>query len=90
MKDTIDLLEAIGRDASMRHAQAGEMTRMLEEAQASEALVAAAASRDGSLLSAEFGQQSNQVPQVIQMPAREDEAPAEEEPLDSPVPESKS
>lgn len=90
MMDTIDLLEAIGSDASLRHAPADEMAQHLGRAQASAALVAAAASGDGSKLSAEFGQLPNQVPQVSQMPAREDEEPAEEEPLDIPAPGSKS
>lgn len=84
MTDTIDLLETIGGNASLRHASAEEMARALEEAQGSAALVAAAASGDRSMLSAEFGQQSNQIPQVTQMPAREEEEPADEEPLDIP------
>jgi hypothetical protein len=90
MTDTIELLEAIGRDASLRHTPAGEMARLLEQAQASAALVAAAASGDSSELTVEFGQLANQVPQVTQMPAREEEEPAEEEPLDIPAPGSKS
>jgi hypothetical protein len=90
MMDTIDLLEAIGSDASLRHAPAGELAQHLEQAQASAVLVAAAASGDSSVLSVEFGQQSNQVPQVVQMPAREEEEPTGEEPLDDPAPNSKS
>lgn len=86
MTDTIDLLETIGRNASLRHASPEEMARLLEQAQASAAMVAAAASGDGSMLSAEFGLQSNQTPQVIQMPAPDEDEPAEEEPLDSPAP----
>ena len=90
MTDTIDLLEAIGSDASLRHAPAGEMAQRLEQAQASAALIAAAAFGDSSALSVEFGQLPNQAPQVTQMPAREDEEPAEEEPLEIPAPGSKS
>jgi len=86
MKDTIDLLEAIGSNASLRHAPADEMARLLEQGQASPALVAAAASSDRSMLSAEFGQQSNLSPQSNQMPAREEEEPLEEEPLGGPAP----
>lgn len=86
MKDTIELLETIGGNASLRHTSADEMARFLEQGQASPALVAAAASRDGAMLSAEFGQQSNLTPQAVQMPAREEEEPLEEEPLDSPTP----
>jgi hypothetical protein len=90
MTDTIDLLESIGRDASLRHAPAGEMAHLLEQAQASGALVAAVASGDRSLLLMEFGTQINQSPQITQMPAQEEEEPMEEEPLDVPVPGSNS
>jgi len=90
MRDTIELLEAIGRDASLRHTPADEMAHLLGQAQASAALVAAAASGDSSQLTVEFGQLPNQVPQVTQMPAREEEEPAEEEPLDIPAPGSQS
>jgi hypothetical protein len=86
MTDTIDLLEAIGRDALLRHAPAGEMAHLLEQAQASEVLVAAAASGDRSMLAAEFGPQANQAPQITQMPASEEEESEEEEPLDNPAP----
>ncbi|MBP1474480.1 hypothetical protein J7I44_09210 [Frateuria sp. MAH-13] len=90
MTDTIELLEAIGRDASLRHAPGEELAQRLDGAQASAALVAAAASGDSSVLSVEFGQLPNQVPQVNQMPAREDDEPMEEEPLDVPPLGSKS
>jgi hypothetical protein len=86
MRDTIDLLETIGGNASLRHVPADEMARLLEQGQASPALVAAAASGDGSVLSTEFGQQSNLTPQAIQMPAREEEEPLDEEPLEGPAP----
>lgn len=87
MKNTIELLEAIGSDASLRHASAGDLTQHLAQAQASAALLAAAGARDSSLLSMELGQQKNQVPQVIQTPGHEEEAPQEEE-LDEPVEKS--
>jgi hypothetical protein len=87
MKDTIDLLETIGGNASLRHASADEMARLLEQGQASPALVAAAASSDRSMLSAEFGQATNLSPQSVQMPAREEEEePLDEEPLGDPAP----
>lgn len=79
MKDTIDLLETIGRDATLRHAPPQEITRLLAQAQASAALLAAAASGDGSALWAEFGQPTNETPQVSQMPAQEEEDSEEEE-----------
>lgn len=84
MKDTIDLLETIGRDAALRHAPPQEITRLLAQAQASAALLAAAASGDGSALRTEFGQPTNETPQVSQMPAQEEEESQEEqeEPLE--------
>jgi hypothetical protein len=87
MKDTIDVLEAIGRDASLRHASAEVLTKVLAQAQASEALTAAVTSGDSSRLFAEFGGVKYQTPQVTNMPAREDE-PEEEQPLDVPAPET--
>jgi len=83
MTDTIDLLEAIGRDASLRHASTEELTNILEQAQASEALTSAVASGDSSWLSMELGNKPNQAPQVTQAPAREDdlEHEGEETPL---------
>lgn len=82
MTDTIDLLDAIGRDASLRHAPADELARALQRAHASEALTCAAASGDSARLTAEFGQKSNQAPQVIQTPGfEEDEENGEEAPL---------
>jgi len=87
MTDTIDLLEAIGRDASLRHASVEDLTQVLEHAQASEALTAAVASGDRSRLSMELGQRECVPPQSTQMPGHEEEAPdAEEEPLSVPDP----
>jgi hypothetical protein len=87
MTDTIDWLESIGSDASLRHASTEELTNLLEQAQASEALMAAVASGDGAQLSAEFGQLPNQAPQMIQSPAHEEEEEGEE-PLETPAPEN--
>jgi hypothetical protein len=66
MLDTIELLEAIGRDASLRHASTEELTNMLEQAQASVALTAAAASGDSSRLSEELGRKAMFTPQISQ------------------------
>ena len=71
MSDTIELLEAIGRDASLRYASTGELTSMLEQAQASAALTAAAASGDSTQLSAEFGCGPLDPPQSTQFPSQE-------------------
>ncbi|TBR36169.1 MULTISPECIES: hypothetical protein [Dyella] len=82
--DTLDLLEAIGSDASLRHATAEELNDLLAEAQASEALTAAVATGDRAHLAAEFGQKGNNTPQVTQTPGHEEEA---EEPLEAPAPD---
>jgi hypothetical protein len=66
MLDTIELLEAIGQDASLRHASAEELTNMLEQAQASVTLKAAAASGDSSRLSEELGHKAMFTPQISQ------------------------
>ena len=68
MTDTIDLLEAIGRDASLRHASAEELTKMLVQANASEALKEAVAFSDSLRLSDELGPIRQQSPQVNALP----------------------
>jgi hypothetical protein len=66
MLDTIELLETIGRDASLRYASADELTNVLEQAQASGALTAAATSGDSSLLCEELGHKAMWAPQISQ------------------------
>lgn len=84
MTDTIDLLEAIGSDASLRHAPAGELASALEEAKASTALMSAVTTGDSSMLAAEFGSQVNLATESTQSPAHEEE---EEEDGEEPVPD---
>lgn len=72
MSDTIELLEAIGSDASLRHATAEELTGVLQQAKASEALTAAVATGDRSLLAAELGENINVTPQATQTPSHEE------------------
>jgi hypothetical protein len=79
MKDTIELLEAIGQDASLRHASAEELAHVLAQARASEALTAAVTQGDRSLLAAELGHAPNEAPQVIQTPGTEEEPEQEDE-----------
>jgi hypothetical protein len=55
MLDTIETLEAIGRDACLRHASTEELTTMLQQSHASEALKAAVMFGDSSRLSSELG-----------------------------------
>lgn len=91
MSDTIDLLVAIGQDASLRHASAEELASVLERAQASEVLTAAVASGDSTRLSQELGQKPMYTPQISQAPGHEDDEPGHEqddEPLDPVAPAS--
>lgn len=89
MTDTMDWLEAIGQDATLRHASADELNATLEAAEASEALMAAVASGDSGWLSQELGKRVMHVTQSSQTfpegdePEREDEG----EPLDPAQPE---
>jgi hypothetical protein len=78
MSDTIELLEAIGRNSALRHASADELAPMLESANASEGFKEAVRSGDSSRLAAELGQKPLQVDHATQTPAHEEE-PAEEE-----------
>ena len=55
MTDSIDLLEAVGRDASLRHLPPDELARRLKAAGASEELAGAVVERSSALLSKEFG-----------------------------------
>lgn len=73
MRDTIDLLETIGRDASLRHAPAEELAGILRQAQAHPQLAMAAASGDKTLLADEFGHKVMHMPQVSQFPGHDDD-----------------
>lgn len=74
MSDTLELLEAIGRDASLRHASSEELSGILRQAKASEALTAAVSSGDRAPLAAEFGHNANYQPQSTQSPGHEEDA----------------
>jgi hypothetical protein len=88
MTDTLDLLETIGRDASLRHASPEELGKTLEQAQASAALTAAVASGDSSKLFQEFGQKPMAPPNSSQgVPCEEDEPEQEDEPRDPSAPD---
>lgn len=86
MKDTIDLLEAIGSDASLRHASPEEMQARLERAGASESLKAAASSGDAGRLAMEFGQKPMYAPQTTQTFPQGEEEEGEPLPMPSPDP----
>jgi enoyl-CoA hydratase/carnithine racemase len=78
MADTIEWLETIGKNANLRRASTDELTIILEQAEASEALKAAVKMGDGSLLSAEFGHKEMADENEIHTPAREED-PEEDE-----------
>jgi hypothetical protein len=84
MTDTIDLLEAIGRDALLRHAPSEELGKLLAKAHASDALTAAVASGDSSRLSKELGNREQLSPQGTNSPAHEEDL--DEDPLEAPAP----
>jgi hypothetical protein len=81
MSDTIDLLDAIGQDASLRHASADDLSLALDRANASDTLKAAVATGDSSLLTSELGFRLNQVPQVTNAPGHEEEPEQDEKTL---------
>lgn len=73
MSDTIELLEAIGRDASLRHASAQVLSKVIAQAHATEAFTKTVASGDSSWLSAEFGQRPMFTTQISQISAYEND-----------------
>lgn len=75
MSDTIDLLNAIGQNATLRHASADELAPILEQAKASEALKSAVAAGDSSLLFEELGHKPNHAPQITNAPGHEEDEP---------------
>ncbi len=68
MSNTIEALEIIGRDASLRHASRENLMQVLAGMDASEGLKMAATSGDRRHLAQELGQKINQVSQVNQNP----------------------
>ncbi|UPG90884.1 hypothetical protein L2Y96_03660 [Luteibacter aegosomaticola] len=71
MSDSIDFLEAIGRDASLRRLRPDELARRLKEAGASDVLARAAEARDSNLLCEEFGVRVMYHPNGTDSPFRE-------------------
>lgn len=82
--DTIELLEVIGSDASLRYAQADELKGVLEQARASGELTAAIDAGSSAPLRVELGIQN--VPQAVQTnaPGHGDDEDSE---CDAPQPE---
>ena len=73
MLNTIELLETIGKDASLRRAPAEELARTLTGLDASEGLKRAAASGDSSYLTQELGYRALQDPNHVSQTAPEEE-----------------
>lgn len=85
--NTIEWLEAIGSDAALRYATAGELTTVLQAARASTVLTEAIASGDRTVLFGEFGFRQMPVNHATLSPGHEDDEPDEgegEEPRDPP------
>ncbi len=85
MHDTIDMLEAIGQDASLRYADGETLVTDTTLGAASEALRAAILSGHRAELLAELGAQPMQAMQGTQMPQREEDPDQEEG--DEPTPD---
>lgn len=75
MSDTIELLNTIGQDASLRHASAEQLAHTLEQVNASDAFKAAAVSGDTTRLSEELGHGPMHVVQHSQTPGHEEDEP---------------
>jgi hypothetical protein len=71
MSDSIDFLEAVGRDASLRRLSPDQLAQRLKEVGASDVLAAAAAQRNGRLLAQEFGVRVMHEPNGTITPFRE-------------------
>lgn len=84
MHDTIDMLEAIGRDASLRYADAETLVADAMLDTASEALKTTILRGRREELLAELGAKPMQAVQVTQMPQREEDPDREED--DQPAP----
>lgn len=82
--DTIELLEAIGSDASLRYAQGEELMRVLEQAQASAEFTTAAIHGDGATLRKELKLQSGGEVVQTHSPGHEDD---DEDECDPPKPD---
>lgn len=70
MTNSIELLETIGGDASLRHAAAHELERALSDRQPSHDLLRAAESGERSSLARELGFAANQAVQAHDSPVQ--------------------
>ena len=82
MSDTIELLDAIGRDASLRYASVAELAGVLEQVQASPSLKTAVVLGDSTGLSRDFGGKPTDPPSTQQCPPGEEDDEQEDEGLE--------
>ena len=80
MTDTIDLLEAIGSNASLRYASPGDLAAMLDAAHATDALKAAAGTGNRAFLANELGGITMHHSQTSQTAIEEEESEESEAP----------
>jgi hypothetical protein len=73
MRDTVELLEAIGRDATLRRASPEVLTRALEATHASPGILELVARGNGSILKSELGLVDRYVEHRSQTGAYDDE-----------------
>ncbi|MFK2905324.1 hypothetical protein ISP17_15280 [Dyella ginsengisoli] len=88
MHDTIDMLEAIGKDASLRYADGETLASDAALDAASDALKMAILSGQRGELWAELGAQPMQAMQGVQMPQREEDPDQDEGDEPNPSPDS--
>ncbi|WP_213948057.1 hypothetical protein [Luteibacter sp. dw_328] len=72
MRDTVELLEAIGRDATLRRASPEVLVRALEATHASRGLLELVANGDNATLASELGLTDRYVEHQSQTGAHED------------------
>ena len=73
MDITIELLEAIGKNAALRHASGTELEKMLDDMQASDEFKRAASTGDAELIKLEMGEKSMNVNHSITGTSEEEE-----------------
>jgi hypothetical protein len=73
MSDSIDLLEAVGRDAALRRLSPEVLACRLKEAGATDVLASAARQRNSALLCEEFGVRVMGQPNSVNSPFHEEQ-----------------
>lgn len=81
MANTIELLESIGKDASLRHASGSDLEKILDDMQASDELKRAAGMGDAEPIKQELGGKSMGVNHSVNGTCEEDEEEEGMEPM---------